>query len=280
MDDVALDLASIRTTRFADRAVSYDRRDVVTYALACGAGDSGDLRFVYEEGLRVIPSFGQNLCFDDTWLSRAGIELGRVVHGGLDLRFVRPFAAEAVLTARPQIAGLTDKGEGRAALILLKTDLLDGDAVVFTSLSNLFVVGGGGFGGSEGESYEMVPHPGGMPCREVTIATDPRSPLLFRLLGDLNPLHVLPEAARAAKFERPIMHGANTFGLVCHDLLVRFCDGDPGRLKRFTARFSGPLFPGERLAISYWTEGTRVLFRAGAADRDAPVLDGGLAEIA
>ena len=276
---MALNIASIRATSFPDRAASYDRRDVALYALACGAGGDGDLRFVHEDGLRVIPSFGQNLCFDDSWIGRAGIDLSHVVHGGLDLRFLRPFGPEATLIARPAIAGLTDKGDGRAALILLRTDLLDGDTVVLTSLSNLFVLGGGGFGGSEGASFDVVVIPEDAPAEVAEIATDPRAPLFFRLLGDLNPLHVLREAARAAKFDRPIMHGANTFGLVCHDMLVRFCEGDPSRMTRFGARFSGPLFPGERLEVSYWTQGSHVLFRARAAERGAPVLDGGLAEI-
>jgi acyl dehydratase len=276
---MALNPFPLRAHAFPQRTVSYGQREAILYALACGAGADGDLRFVHEEGLRVVPSFGQNLCFDDSWLAQTGIDLTRVVHGGLDLRFERPLAAAAALIARPRLAGLVDKGEGRPALILLQTDLLDGDDILLTSYSNLFVMGGGGFGGSEGAAFEMIRAPQGPPSQDVEIATRSDSPLLFRLLGDLNPLHVLPETARRAGFDRPIMHGANTFGLVCRDLLVRFCDGDPGRMKRFAARFSGPLYPGERLLVSYWTDSGLVSFRAHVQDRGAPVLDGGLAEI-
>src|SRR5690606_1639142 len=143
----------------------------------------------------------------------------------------------------------------------------------------LFVMGGGGFGGSRGEAFEMIRNPEAAPDTTVRITSRPDSPYFFRLLGDLNPLHVLPETARAAGFERPIMHGANTFGLVCHDVLTRFCDSDPARMTRFAARFSGPLYPGEELEVSYWNEEGGIRFAARAAGRDKPVLDGGLARI-
>lgn len=277
---VTLDPNRLEQHPFADRMQECAADQASLYALCCGAGADSDLRLVTEAEQRVIPSFGQNLCFDDSWMAATGVDLTRVVHGGLDLRMHRPFVPGRRLVARPRIAGLTDKGAGRPALILLQTDLLDGDEVVFTSLSSLFVMKGGGFGGDRGAAFEMIRTPEAAPEVTATLPTRPDSPLFFRLLGDRNPLHVVPAVARAAGFERPIMHGANTFGILCHDVLTRFCDGDPARMTRFAARFSGPLYPGETLAVSYWRDGDRILFAARATGRDAPVLDGGLAEIA
>ncbi|MDP3342424.1 MaoC family dehydratase [Frigidibacter sp.] len=275
---MALDPGKIFDHRFSERSGTFPARDAILYALCCGAGQGGDLRFVHEDGLAVLPSFGQNLCFDDSWMEPSGIELAKVVHGGLDLRMHRPLTPGAALTVRPRIAGLTDKGEGRPALILHQTDVLAGEELQFTSLSNLFVMGGGGFGGSQGDAFEMIRAPERAPDRTSEIATRPDSPLLFRLLGDRNPLHVRPEVAQAAGFAGPIMHGANTFGLVCHALLTLFCDGDPARLTRFAARFSGPLYPGEHLAVSWWLAEGSVQFAARSVERDSPILDGGLAE--
>lgn len=257
--------------------------DAILYALCCGAGggmaDPDGLPFVFEEGQRIIPSFGQNLCFDDSWLESTGVDLSKVVHAGLDLRMHRPFTPGMKLVARPGIAGLADKGDGRPALILLQTDLLQGDEVIFTSLSNLFVMSGGGFGGSTGKAFDMVTLPDTPPELAPELRTRADGPLFFRLLGDLNPLHILPSVATEAGFERPIMHGANTFGIICHDVLTRFCASDPARMRRFTARFSGPLYPGETLQVGYWRDGNQILFNARAIERDKPVLDGGLAEI-
>lgn len=276
---VAIDPDKILTVRIPERQVAYRDRDAMLYALCCGAGSRGDLAFVHEDRLKVLPSFGQNLCFDDAWLPEAGIDLAKVVHGGLDLRMRRPFAASGSLTICPSVAGMTDKGEGRPAMVLLRSDILDDGETIFTSYSNMVVMGGGGFGGNRGESFDMIRNLDTPPDKILGVESRIDSPLLFRLLGDLNPLHARPEAARTAGFDRPIMHGANTFGLVCHEILKQFCGGDPARMSRFAARFSGPLYPGERMTLSCWQAGSTVRFTARTVERDSPVLDGGIAEI-
>lgn len=276
---VAIDPDRVLVVGMPDRQASYEERDAILYALCCGAGTDGSLAFVHEDGLKVLPSFGQNLCFDDSWMPEAGIDLAKVVHGGLDLHMRRPFAPKGRLTVRSSIAGLSDKGEGRPGMVLLRTDLLDGGDTIFTSLSNMVVMGGGGFGGNRGDSFEMNRNPEAAPDRTLEVDSRETDPLFFRLLGDLNPLHVVPDVARTAGFDRPIMHGANTFGLVCHAILKEFAASQPERLSRFAARFSGPLYPGERVIVSCWTEAGRVRFAARTAERDSPVLDGGVAEI-
>lgn len=253
------------------------------YALCCGADRAaaeGDFRYIREEGLQVVPSFGQNLCFFDDWMQPAGVDIAKVVHGGLDLRMEAPFAASGEVTVKTRIGGLTDKGEGKAALALQISEVWQGGKRVFTSYSNFFVMGAGGFGGSQGEAFASEPMPAGEPDQIHDLPTRSDSPLLFRLLGDRNPLHIDPDTARKIGFERPIMHGANTFGIACLEVLRRFAGGDAARMRRFTARFTGPLFPGETLRLSCWTtEPGRIRFTARAAERDAPVLDGGLAAI-
>jgi len=272
-----LDPARLLAHPFADRVARFRPEDAILYAVCCGAQQ--DLRLVHEDGLSVLPSFGQNLCFDDSWMEQTGVDLSRVVHGGLDLRIHGPLEPDAELLVRPSIAGLVDKGEGRPAMIVLRTDVFSGERPVFTSMSNLFVIKGGGFGGSVGEAFEMIRTPEGEADTVALLPTRVDSPVLFRLLGDRNPLHVLPEVAAAAGFERPIMHGANTFGLACAEILRTHCDGDPARLGRIAARFSGPLYPGETLRLDSWARDGKVFFAARAQERDAPVLDGGLAEV-
>lgn len=278
-----LDPSRIFGTPIADRSLSYEDRDAMLYALCCGADRAvaeGDFRNVREEGLQVVPSFGQNLCFFDDWMQPAGVDIAKVVHGGLDLRMEAPFAASGEVTVKTRIGGLTDKGEGKAALALQISEVWQGGKRVFTSYSNFFVMGAGGFGGSQGEAFASEAMPEGEPDQTHDLPTRGDSPLLFRLLGDRNPLHIDPDTARKIGFERPIMHGANTFGIACLEVLRRFADGDAARMRRFTARFTGPLFPGETLRLSCWTTETgRIRFTARAAERDAPVLDGGLAAI-
>lgn len=261
------------------RKLRYDDRETLLYALSLGAGTGPDLRLVQEEGQRVIPSFGQNLAFDDSWMTAAGIDLSRVVHGGLELTFHAPFAPSGDVEVRSRIVGLTDKGEGKAAIIRHKTGIFRDDRRIFTSSSDLFVRGGGGFGGSVGEEAARIAMPDGPPTATAEVATRPDQALLFRLLGDRNPLHSLPDVARKAGFDAPILHGACTFGIACLSVLEKYCGGAPERMNSFAARFSGPLYPGETLCLDFWETGGGVAFTARARDRNTPVLSDGRASL-
>ena len=276
---MALDRDRLLGLEFPARRVDYTDRDTMLYALSLGAGLGGNLRLVHEEDQLVLPSFGQALAFDDSWMNEAGVDLAKVVHGGLDLQMEGAIAPAGSVEVRGGIVGLGDKGEGKAAIIVQETSLIQSGRRVFTSTSSLFVRGGGGFGGSIGRQSEMPALPERTADQTIEVATRADQALLFRLLGDRNPLHALPEVARMAGFDRPILHGAATFGIACLTVLQHFCQGDPARLSRFAARFSGPLYPGETLIFSFWTTPAGVVFRAGTKERGMPVLDGGRADI-
>jgi acyl dehydratase len=274
-----LDAAKLMALRVPGRKLRYDERETMLYALACGLG-AADLPFVHERGLRVVPSMATMLAFDDSWLPDGGIALERVVHGALDLRFhalLQP-AGEAAMETR--LVGLADKGEGRGGLVFQESVVNQAGAPACTVLSTMFVRGAGGFGGPIGTQVEPEPVPARDADAGFEVPTAANAALLFRLLGDRNPLHADPEVARAAGFPAPILHGACTFGTACAALLKHEADGDPARLQRFAARFAGPLFPGETLRFSIWRDGTRIAFRAHAAGRDGIVLDNGLAVLA
>lgn len=268
--------------RIPPRSVAFADRDAMLYAAAVGAGAQGgssDLEFLYERGLRILPSFANILAFDDSWLAAGGIDLSQVVHGSLDLTFhADPTLSDAALVTS-KVSGVVDKGEGRGAIIVQETEIRQGDRPVCTSVSSLFVRGGGGFGGSLGKEPYNVKLPERTPDVTVLVPTARNQAALFRLLGDRNPLHVDPAAARAAGFERPILHGACTFGISCLTIIRSFCEGRPERLARLAARFAGPLVPGQGLQFLFWRDGREIHFKAIAADTLAPVLDGGMAHI-
>lgn len=262
------------------RRAAYTDRDVMLYALSVGLGaGEDDLPFVYERGLAVVPSFATVLAFDDSWLEAGGIDLATVVHGALDITFARPLAPAGTADVGFSIAGLADKGPGRGGIVLQEIVIDQDGAPAATVLSTLFARGGGGFGGSVGREAPAVALPDRPADETLRVPTDVRQALLFRLLGDRNPLHADPAVARAAGFDRPILHGACTFGIACATVLAHFCGHDPARLGRFAARFAGPLYPGETLAFSLWTMPDGVGFKAHAAERDTIVLDGGFAAV-
>jgi len=103
--------------------------------------------------------------------------------------------------------------------------------------------------------------------------------LLYRLNGDENPLHADPQRATVAGFDRPILHGAASFGIAAHAVLRSVADYQPERLASFEARFSKPVFPGETIRTEMWQERERVSFQCRVVGRNDIVLSNGLATL-
>ncbi len=102
--------------------------------------------------------------------------------------------------------------------------------------------------------------------------TLPQQALLYRLSGDKNPLHADPAFAAMGGFDRPILHGLCTYGIVCKAVVDQVLDGDVSRVARYQARFAGVVFPGETIVTSVWREGDRLLLTATTEERGEPVI--------
>jgi acyl dehydratase len=105
----------------------------------------------------------------------------------------------------------------------------------------------------------------------VDLPTRPEQALLYRLNGDHNPLHIDPAVAAKAGFERPILHGLCTFGVVSHALLKTCCGYDPEKFGQMDMRFSAPVFPGETIRTEIFREAGGAAFRARVVERDVIV---------
>ena len=103
--------------------------------------------------------------------------------------------------------------------------------------------------------------------------------LIYRLSGDINPLHAEPEFAKAAGFPRPILHGLATFGVAGHAILKTVCGYDPARLTAMAGRFSAPVYPGETIRTEMWRDGNVVSFRARVVERDIVAINNGRAGV-
>jgi acyl dehydratase len=179
--------------------------------------------------------------------------------------------------ARSRIVDIYDKGT--AAVIRQETRLVrSDDTPLLTATSSLFVRGEGGFGGKRGPSGSAAPVdvPHGEPDAVLDIPTQPQQALLYRLCGDRNPLHTDPLAARAAGFPGPILQGACVYGMVCQAVVTAMLDGEASRVSRYSAGFSGVVFPGETLRTRVWKFGNRFTFTTSVLERpESRVLSGG-----
>ncbi|MFE7646554.1 MaoC/PaaZ C-terminal domain-containing protein [Streptomyces phaeoluteigriseus] len=260
--------------------ITWDRKDVLLYHLGVGAGvpatDPDELRYTLESRLHVLPSFatvaGSGSPGVISGLSMPGVDvdLARVLHGGQSLTLHRPLPAEGTATATGRIAAVYDKG--KAAVLVMRTEVTDADGPLWTNDAQIFVRGEGGWGGERGPSTRLDP-PAGDPDKTVERHIREDQALLYRLSGDRNPLHADPDFARAAGFDRPILHGLCTYGITLKAVVDTLLDGDVTRVRAYATRFAGVVFPGETLRIRMWRGEAAVRVAVSAAERaDAPVL--------
>jgi acyl dehydratase len=281
---MGLNYERIMAYRPADIAVSYGERECILYALGIGLGmdplDPGALKFVYERsGLEAFPTMAVVLGWPGRMTDPAfGIDERLVVAGDLKVVLHRPLAPQARLVSRPRVKEVIDKGPGNAAIILNTRDLLAEDgAAVATVDSSTFARKHGGFGGKATQTPPQHAVPQIAPQTTCDLPTPPNLALLYRLNGDENPLHADPGRAKEAGFDRPILHGAASFGVAAHAVLRTCADYRPQRLASIEARFSRPVFPGETIRTEMWRDGERVSFHCRVVGRDEIVLSNGLA---
>jgi acyl dehydratase len=106
----------------------------------------------------------------------------------------------------------------------------------------------------------------------VESPTLPQQALLYRLSGDKNPLHADPAFATLAGFDRPILHGLCSYGIVCRAVVEHALSGEVDAVKRYQVRFSGVVFPGETILTSMWQEADRVVLASTTKERGKPVI--------
>jgi acyl dehydratase len=274
-----IDVAKATAAEPRTTDLAWDHKDVLLYHLGVGAGrpatDPDELRYTLESRLQVLPSFvtvaGGSLAAAGG-LSAPGIDvnLAAVLHGGQRIELHRPIPATGKAVQTSRIAAVYDKG--KAAVIVLRSEVADGEGPLWAADTQIFVRGEGGFGGDRGPSARAEA-PGRDPDRTSDVTTREDQALLYRLSGDWNPLHADPEFAEVAGFDRPILHGLCSYGIALKAVVDTMLDGDVARVRAYSTRFAGIFFPGETLRVRMWREDGRIRVSATSVDRDdAPVL--------
>ncbi|NML43358.1 3-alpha,7-alpha,12-alpha-trihydroxy-5-beta-cholest-24-enoyl-CoA hydratase [Ramlibacter sp. G-1-2-2] len=285
-----MDPHAVRNWDFPVLRQAWTEQDAILYALALGYGsdpvDEAQLRYVYEPGLRVVPTFANVLCHPGFWVSdpRTGIDATKVVHGEQRVQFHAPLPARGAVRSETRVLDVVDKGEGKGALLVFERKLFDeaSGALLATIEQHSLCRGDGGFSGTPVAASARgaaAPQETRAPDAVVELQVLPQAALLYRLSADRNPLHADPQVARAAGFPRPILHGLCTFGIACRALLQACAGEEPARLKSLAGRFSAPVYPGELLRTEIWQEGADLRFRCLVPAREAVVFSNGTATL-
>ncbi|MBB5498869.1 acyl dehydratase [Paraburkholderia sp. MM5384-R2] len=266
---------------------AYSQRDSQLYALGVGLGadplDAGQLSYVYEgrdgQLLRAMPTMANVLAYPGFWAREpdTGITWQKLLHAEQEVHIHAPLPTSGHVKGATRITGLWDKGEGKGALLQQTREITDAETgqLLATVVQLSLLRGDGGFGEGGSVGAPPAPHvmPEGEPDYVCELTTPAQLALIYRLSGDLNPLHADPSVAASAGFARPILHGMALMGVAAHAVLRAVLAYDATHFMGMRVRFTGPAWPGDTLRTEMWVRGSTVSLRVTAVERGVMVLN-------
>jgi acyl dehydratase len=261
-------------------------RDAILYALTVGYGteplDRAHLRRVQEDDLRPVPTMANVVAHAGPWMKDAGVDWQRLVHSEHRLTIHRPLPLGKPLLSRSRMLSVVDRGPEKGMFATFeRTIVTEPDETPIATIVQTNACRGDGGCGSAGTPPEPLPSaPDRAPDAIFAIAVPEDAALLYRLNGDVNPLHSDPAYAARAGFPRPILHGLCTFGYAGYAIGRALGSNGIADVGFIAARFTAVVFPGDRLEFDIWQEGQDIRFRARVPAREATVLDHGTARLA
>ncbi|KAI0064752.1 peroxisomal hydratase-dehydrogenase-epimerase [Artomyces pyxidatus] len=256
---------------------SYTERDVILYNLGIGATEK-ELQWTYEghDQFSALPTFGvipqfpasSGLSLD--WLP--DFNPAKLLHGEQYLSIKAPIPTSGELVNEARVLEVLDKGKAAAVTTITETKDKHTGKVIFENQSTVVIRGSGGFGGKRtgsdrGAASAANAIPKRQPDAVVEEKTTESQAALYRLSGDLNPLHILPEFAAVGGFDKPVLHGLCFMGIAGKHVVKTF-----GQFKDIKVRFASVVYPGETLVTEMWKEGDKVIFQTKVKERGTTVL--------
>ncbi len=239
--------------------ISWDQKDVQLYSVAVGAQPETELQFIYEGapgGLKVLPTYGvvPGLAIAGGLMTKAKFNLMMLLHGEQAITLHKPLPANFKGSLKGRISEVFDKG--KAAVLGVTADAVDEKGEkVFTIHLTMFIRGAGGFGGERGSSDPINVPPEREPDHIIKDKTTMQQAAIYRLTGDINPIHIDPNFAKMGGFEKPFLHGLCTYGFVGRAALQALCGGDPDKFVSMEARFADRVELGDEIITKIWEMG-------------------------
>ncbi|CEP60880.1 bifunctional hydroxyacyl-CoA dehydrogenase/enoyl-CoA hydratase FOX2 LALA0_S02e01750g [Lachancea lanzarotensis] len=261
----------------------YTERDAILYNLGLGC-TSQELRYCYENdpNFQVLPTFGVipfmssgNAIKMNTLVENFNYAF--LLHGEQYFKLNQfPLPTKGSLKTVGEPMQVIDKG-GKAAVIVggyQTFDIETNKPIVYNEAT--FFVRGAKVPKSKQINkarskfaIQQFKAGDGEPDFQADITTDENQAAIYRLSGDLNPLHIDPHVAKMVKFPRPILHGLCTLGVTGKVLFEKF-----GQFEEFKVRFTNVVYPGDRLKVKAWKKPNGiVIFQTIDVDQGYVVLD-------
>ncbi len=176
-----------------------------------------------------------------------------VVHLGQDIRTLRPVRPGEQVTVTLDVLGIRKEARGARIALHIRLTGEDGPEPFAELVISALLVGATllePFGDISGGPAAPAPLGTGEPQSAVHALTTDWITTYAHASGDLNPIHLDEDAARAAGFDTVIAHGMSVVALAVEEATDRFADGDSARVRGLGCRFSAPVPPGIPLEIT------------------------------
>lgn len=205
-----------------------------------------------------------------------------VIHLSQTIRLRRPVRPGEKGTATLDVRGARREARGTRVAVHTRLAGEDGDPYADLLTGALLV------GATTVEPFGELPPPGALPpggaAGEPVVAVHRTSAEWTRRYahasGDLNPIHLDDDAARAAGFPSVIAHGMSVLALACEEIADRFAAGDIGRVAAVGGRFSAPVPTGEELSVEMQPYDDGSVVRFGCRTPAGPSVKSGWVELA
>ena len=253
------------------------------YALGIGARKD-ELDYLFEgKGPKVYPSFGVVPGFSSMFelLQKSGGDLSMLVHGSQRVRVHRQFKPSDTLATTTKIRGIYDMRKFAVMYLDSETKGEDGSVICESTASMVLPRRGRLRRQHRAEGREdrrgcRAATTGGRPTFRIEETTSPELALLYRLSGDVNPLHADPGFAERVGFPQgPILHGLCTYGHMVRHVVKGALGGDASRLTAFDGGFKKPVWPGDTFVTEGWQVGEgKIALQMKVKERDEVVLTG------
>ncbi|CAH2042285.1 unnamed protein product, partial [Iphiclides podalirius] len=265
---------------------NYNSKDLVLYALGVGASvvNPTDLKFLYEshESFMALPTFFilPGMVMESPIVGKSmppgkHADFTNILHGEQYIEFLGDFpGTDGEFTVRNYVVDMLDKGSSAVAIV--NSEVYQNKTLAFRTQQHVFVVGQGGFGGprNSAKSVNVLPAPKRPADAVLEQRTSEDQAALYRLSGDLNPLHIDPNVATVSGHSKPILHGLASLGFSARHVLAKYGGNDSTNVKAVKARFAKPVLPGQTLVTEMWLEGNRVHFQTKIKETGNVVISG------
>ena len=268
---------------YEEKEYKVEKENMVAYARATNednpklAGDSPEMASPMFGVVYLLPGL-VDAFFDQELMQDAN--LGRMVHGGQDMRFHTPARDQDILKTQTKVESIEDRGTGELLTISFQTKNQDG-AQVMSGQGTFFFRGP-----PDPDKVKKKKGPTEIPqvlFEKTFHVDDDQTHRYAEASGDHNPIHVDEDMAKAMGFPSVIVHGLCVMALAQKGIIDGGLDGEPARLRRLSVQFSKPVFPGDDLRCIAWDKGSeggkRVLGFIMKSQRDEEVMREGVAEL-